>query len=229
MTRKLSNPNQVKNNLPVLPDTFAWSFAVRRQVDSVHSPRDTERGRCHVRGALRSTSHTSMMQGVSSDDPLHCYVVDDVSEAVHAAAFPSALPTASIENYGDGLCEPSITTQQISNASALLTFFAASGAAQSQASPTAIHPRLDAQSLRAGANLSQGHMHKVPRSLSVGGEPPRTWNAEVHGLSETEPWSLLPREVRPKAKLPGFLRAGWLVLEQLRRHGLAEFEFLVQV
>lgn len=54
------------------------------------------------------------------------------------------------------------------------------------------------------------------------------WIIERRGLTNSEPWNALPRSIRPKAKLPGFLRAGWRVLELIRDRGLHEFQWLVQ-
>ena len=54
------------------------------------------------------------------------------------------------------------------------------------------------------------------------------WIIERRGLHLTEPWSQLPRSIRPKAKLPGFLRAGWQLLEMIRQAGLQEYSWLVQ-
>lgn len=54
------------------------------------------------------------------------------------------------------------------------------------------------------------------------------WIIERRGLHLQEPWSQLPRSIRPKAKLPGFLRAGWQLLEMIRKAGLQEYAWLVQ-
>ena len=54
------------------------------------------------------------------------------------------------------------------------------------------------------------------------------WVIERRGLAHAEPWNALPRSIRPKAKLPGFLRAGWQVLELIRSRGVHEFQWLVQ-
>jgi hypothetical protein len=54
------------------------------------------------------------------------------------------------------------------------------------------------------------------------------WIIERRGLHLMEPWCALPRSIRPKAKLPAFLRAGWQILELIRARGLSEFQWLVQ-
>jgi hypothetical protein len=54
------------------------------------------------------------------------------------------------------------------------------------------------------------------------------WILEKRGLADTPPWNQLPRIVRPKAKLPSFLRAGWDILEIIRTEGLDEFGWMLQ-
>ena len=94
----------------------------------------------------------------------------------------------------------------ISSGSALLTFFANAG----------------------GSKPEPG---EAPAATSPPADPDRAypvWNVEANGFKQVSPFHLLPLHVRPKAKLPDFLRAGWLVLEYLRVNGLDAVRFLVQ-
>ena len=65
-------------------------------------------------------------------------------------------------------------------------------------------------------------------ALLGGGVPTSEWVIERRGLAHMPPWNALPRSIRPKAKLPGFLRAGWQILELIRTRGLQEFQWMVQ-
>ena len=80
------------------------------------------------------------------------------------------------------------------------------------------------QAQHAAAALQATSAMSVP-SMAV---PTSEWVIERRGLAHLPPWNQLPRTIRPKAKLPGFLRAGWDILELIRARGLQEFAWMVQ-
>ena len=134
--------------------------------------------------------------------------------------FPASYPHVSPDDVTSGGC-------------ALLSLLACqSSCAEYASDPTVAHLGAalgDQHAARAlGAHVPQP---VPPDPVSVplgGGDPSSEWIIERRGLHLTEPWSSLPKSIRPKAKLPQFLRAGWKVLELIRERGLHEFQWLVQ-